>query len=134
MGLFSKRQPDAGLPADIVQRVIAYTRTEFSSPNAPASFDAAALIYMPLYPLAKADPAGFTARLAAAVLPAGGEAARGGAHLVWDLIDGPDRNDPNLRAMLEAGLRWVRATGVGMARLTGYEVEYWHSTHGVGSW
>ncbi|OKJ95669.1 hypothetical protein [Amycolatopsis sp. CB00013] len=134
MGLFGKRRDDPGLPADIVERVLAYIRTETRSPNAPASFDAAALIYLPLYPLAKADPAGFTARLAAAVLPAGGEAARGGARLVWDLIDGPDRTDPNYLAMLDAGLIWLRSTGVGMAYLTGFEVEHWHTTRGVGNW
>jgi hypothetical protein len=134
MGLFGKRRDDPGLPADIVQRVLAYIRTETRSPNAPTSFDAAALIYLPLYPLAKADPAGFTARLATAVLPAGGEAARGGARLVWDLVDGHDRTDPNYQAMLDAGLIWLRSTGVGMACLTGFEVEHWHATRGVGNW
>lgn len=134
MGIFGRRRDDAGLPRDIVSRVLAYGRFQADPQNASMSgSDINKLIYEPLYPLASRDPAAFTRDLAAALLPAGGEAARGGERLVADLISG-DFKDPNYDAMMDAALRWLRGTGVSSARLTGYEWGYWCQNYGADQW
>ncbi|MGW5663494.1 hypothetical protein ACWEWG_25865 [Streptomyces sp. NPDC003758] len=89
MALFGRRQRSSvpsGLPADIVSRVTHYGRHEFDPQNYHGP-DINATIYQSLYPLASADPAGFTERLSAAVLPVGGWAVYGGERLVPDLCD-----------------------------------------------
>ncbi|WP_326945086.1 hypothetical protein OG439_36195 [Amycolatopsis sp. NBC_01307] len=131
MALFSRKRETSLLPADIVDRVVGYIRTEAHSPNAPASFDTPGLIYS-LHSTAHADPALFIEKLASAVLPAGGEASRGGARVVWELLTSEHLTDPNCETMLDAGLDWLRATGVSSAHLFGYEIGRWHTTHG--SW
>lgn len=67
MALFSRKRETSLLPADIVDRVVGYIRTEAHSPNAPASFDTPGLIYS-LHSTAHADPALFIEKLASAVL------------------------------------------------------------------
>lgn len=123
MGFFKKRSM---LPPDIVERVIGYIRTETRSRQAPRDFDLVERVYS-LHPMASADPASFTRELALTLLPVGGEAARGGARLVWELV-GVRGDDPNYLAMLDAGIGWLRETGAGAGDMFGYESDRWFST------
>ncbi|GAB2794884.1 hypothetical protein [Amycolatopsis magusensis] len=129
MSLFKRRTASFGLPGDIVGRTVSYIRVETSSPDAPTGFDLNSQIYS-MYSLAAADPARFIADLAAAVLPAGGEAARGGARLVWELVTSDYESDPNFHAMVDAGLVWLRERGVGFEGMFGYEIARWQATRG----
>ncbi|GHH37699.1 hypothetical protein [Amycolatopsis oliviviridis] len=97
------------LPHDIVELVTTYIRVEMHEIGPPPGYDPRRIYNM--YAQATANSAEFLAAVAAAVLPAGGEAARGGARLVWELlsVDHFD-TDRNARAMLIAGVRWARAT------------------------
>jgi hypothetical protein len=91
------------------------------------------LIHQPLYAFAASDPAGFTEQLAAAALPVGGIAVRGGERLVVDLISS-DFDDPNYHAILDAALTWLHDSGASRAQLTGYESRRWNATHNPDVW
>lgn len=112
------------LPADIVELLTTYIRVEMREIESPSEYDPRRIYDM--YDQATSNPAGFLAAVARAVLPANGEAARGGARLVWELlsVDHFD-TDPNAKAMLAAGVRWAKAQN---RALVPYEMDHSTST------
>lgn len=95
------------LPHDIVELVTTYIRVEMREIEPPPGYGPWRIYSM--YEQAIENPTKFLADLAAAVLPANGEAARGGARLVWDLLSVEHFDtDQNARAMLDAGVQWAR--------------------------
>jgi hypothetical protein len=101
------QEDEVNLPVDIVALLTTYIRVEMGEIEPPQGYDARRIYDM--HGAATANPAAFLAAVAHAVLPTSGEAARGGARLVWELlsVDHFD-TDPNAKAMLEAGVRWAR--------------------------
>ena len=110
------------LPDDIVALLIEYLRVEMSETIPTPDYDPRRIYG--LYDIATSNPGRFLKAVSDAVLPAGGEASRGGARLVWELLTTDlFGTDPNAKAMLDAGVTWARATGRG---LVGYEMQYSH--------
>ena len=95
------------LPVDIVELLTIYIRVEMGEIEPPAGYDVRRIYGM--HGQATANPAEFLAAVALAVLPESGEAARGGARLVWELLStGLFVADPNAKSMMEAGVKWAR--------------------------
>ena len=137
MTLFGRRpraSASSQLPGDIVGRVTHYGQHEFD-PRGYRGPDINATVYQILYPQASADPAGFTERLSAALLPAGGWAVYGGARLVPDLCDRQQISGlPAYLALLDAALDFLHDSGVGRDHLNHYEWQRWCETRGPHAW
>ncbi|OLF18023.1 hypothetical protein [Actinophytocola xanthii] len=108
------------LPSDIVQLLTTYIRVEMREIEEPPGYDPRRVYN--LYGQATSNPHEFLKAVADAVLPAGGEAARGGARLVWELLSVDlFRVDHNAKAMLEEGVRWACSNN---RELVGYETDH----------
>lgn len=134
--MFGRRKSNTGssnvdsLPPDIVSRMTDFGEYEFSpqtSRQDPSYIWSG--IVAPLVPLAQQDPAGFLRDLADAVLPAGGWAVFGGARLVKEVLDGGS-DDPSYAAMMSASLDFLRANGISMMHINGYERSFWYAHKG----
>lgn len=139
MGWFSggrARLRGDGLPADIVDLAIRFGR--FDADPQRSDEDPGAIypeIQAPLLSFVQKDPTGFTAALAAAVLPVGGPAVFGATHLAWDLLVEEHRRGPAYDSLMTASLEFLRASGVPLTRLTGYERDHWFARGGTAaSW
>lgn len=96
-------------------------------------------VIAPLYPAASADPAGFVELLEREVSGAGGWAAYGAGHAVWELLTSDQRaglkDNRSYNAVMDASLEFLRQNGVPPKRLTGYEWDHWTSRAGtVSTW
>jgi hypothetical protein len=120
MGIFRRRQKqhpnEYVLPSDIISMMERFGRYEFNpQANADNGADIGQLM-AELYPFASADPAGFLAALAGAVLPVGGWAAYGASRTIWELLS-PSvsvsvRQHPSYNAIMNAALEFLRTSGV----------------------
>jgi hypothetical protein len=121
----TEQEDEVNIPADIVELLITYIRVEMREIEPPQGYDARRIYDM--HGPATANPAAFLAAVAHAVLPTSGEAARGGARLVWELlsVDHFD-TDPNAKAMLTAGVQWARTQN---RALVPYEMDRSSSAH-----
>jgi hypothetical protein len=106
------------LPDDIVELLTTYIRVEMHEIVPPVDYDPRRVY--DLHGSATANPGLFLRAVSEKVLPAGGEASRGGARLVWELLTTDlFATDPHAKAMLDAGVAWVRAT---RREMVGYEM------------
>jgi hypothetical protein len=118
------------LPTDIVSQMRTFGRFDFDPTNYPGNAgDIWVEIVAPLVPVAQANPVRFLRDLADAVVPAGGWAVYGGAHLVKEVLSG-DHMDPSYDRMMAASLDFLRGRGVSPSRLNGYEWQFWQATRG----
>jgi hypothetical protein len=118
------------LPRDIVARMGTFGRFEFDPQG--SGIDSRTVwedIIAPLALNAKDHPAEFLRQLAAAVLPVGGWAVYGGAHLVTELFSAEYR-DHSYEAMMAAALDFLRSLGVPALATNGYEWSFWQRTKG----
>jgi hypothetical protein len=135
MGLFGKQQKQPTLPGNIISLMERFGRYEFNpqtSGIAPADMGQ---LMAELYPFASADPDGFLATLAGAVLPVGGWAVYGASRAIWELLSPSTsvsiRQHPSYKAIMNAALEFLRSMGVPPMRLRGYERDYWLASGGT---
>src|SRR3712207_1127296 len=106
------------IPDDLVQLLITYIRVEMREIEPPAGYDPRRIYDM--YSVATENPSVFLKAVAGVVLAGPGEAARGGARLVWELLSVDFfHTDINAKAMLDAGREWALAN---QRPLVGYEM------------
>jgi len=86
-----------------------------------------------LYPVATADPDGFTRALSQLVLPVGGLVVYGAARLTGSLL-GWRFNGAHYLAMLDAALEWRHQEGTTASHLAPYELDRWHEVKGYNTW
>jgi hypothetical protein len=133
MGIFGKRQKQSALPGDIVSKMERFGRYEFNpQANAGGAEDIWGLMG-DLYPIASADPEGFMAAIADAVLPVGGWAVYGASRTIWELLSPPTelRHNPSYNAIMNAAIEFLRTNGVPPMMVRGYEWEYWVNNGGT---
>jgi hypothetical protein len=103
----TEQEDDVNLPSDIIELLTTYIRVEMREIEPPQGYDPRRIY--DLHSRATKHPAEFLAAVATVVIPASGEAARGGARLVWELLSvNLFDTDPNAQAMLNAGVKWAR--------------------------
>jgi len=104
----TNQEDDVELPDDIVDLLTTYIRVEMREIEPPPGYDPTRIYDM--YGDATENPGKFLAAVADKVLSQPGEAARGGARLVWELLSVElFGTNPDAKAMLDAGVKWARA-------------------------
>lgn len=133
MGFFGQgraRLRGNALPGNIVEMMERFGRSELN-PAAAAEPDPWTDLQAPLLAFARADPDGFTAVLARAVLPVGGWAATGAERTVWNLLPPESRRGPAYEALLDATVEFLRQSGLPPARTISSHWEHWVSRGGT---
>ncbi len=128
---YDGNSPERSLPINIVSMMETFGRHEIGSSNNEVNpGDIWRNIVAPLMSFAQADSTAFLRALANAVLPVGGWAVYGGAHLVKEVLRG-DLEDPSHHAMTAASLDFLRDCGLPQSYvLNGYESAFWSATKG----
>jgi hypothetical protein len=138
MGLFSKRDSDAPsanarvtLPPNLVARLEPFGRFEFDPQG--SGVDAVGLpnAEFPLLQMAKQNPDGFVAALAATTVPVGGWTAYGAMRLVmhFGLVQS-DAPHADSDAISMAALQFLRDSGYSWDRLSLNERSVWQRAAG----
>jgi hypothetical protein len=137
MGLFGKKASAATgsssvtLPPDLVSRLEPFGRFEFDPQGSgvdPIGFPNAEY---PLMEMAKQDPDGFMAALAAATVPIGGWTVYGAMRLAWNFgLADPDVPQADSDAISMAALQFLHDSGYPGERLNPREMAFWRRTAG----
>ena len=137
MGLFGKKEsaePGSSsvvFPHDLVSRLEPFGRFEFDPQGSGVDAIGHPNAEYPLMQLAKQDPDGFMAALAAATVPIGGWTVYGAMRLVWHFgladLDVPQADSD---AISMAALQFLHDSGCPWERLNLRERAYWRRVAG----
>lgn len=139
MGLFGRKVSAATgsssvsvvLPPDLVSRLEPFGRFEFDPQGSGVDALGHPNAEYPLMQMAKQDPSGFMAALAAATVPIGGWTAYGAMRLVWHFgLEDPDVPQADSDAISMAALQFLRDSGYPWMRLSVYEQAIWRRIDG----
>jgi hypothetical protein len=113
----------SSLPADIVEKLDMWGRFRFDPQRASVDVNVIGTLENDMRQLAQADSDAFVSSIAAAVLPHGGWAVYGGAHMVMSVVGGAP-NHPAFDELMAASLEFLAASGVPTIHLTPYELDF----------
>ena len=132
MGLFGKKasQTTGGssveLPPDLVSRLEPFGRFEFDPEGSGVDPIGLPNAEYPLMQMAKQDPDGFMAALAAATVPIGGWTVYGAMRLIWHFgLADPDVPQADSDAISMAALQFLHDSGCPWERLNLREMAFW---------
>jgi hypothetical protein len=111
------------LPADIVEKLDMWGRFRFDPQGAKIEVSEIGTLENDMRQLAQADSDAFVSGLAAAVLPHGGWAVYGGAHMVMSVTGGLPTH-PAFEELMAASLEFLAASGMPTIHLTPYELDF----------
>jgi hypothetical protein len=111
------------LPADIVEKLDMWGRFRFDPHGADIDVSEIGTLEHDMWELAQADSDAFVSSIAAAVLPRGGWAVYGGAHMVMSVIGGAP-NHPAFDELMAASLEVLIASGAPTVHLNPYELDF----------
>ena len=137
MGLFGKKASGAAgsssvaLPPDLVSRLEPFGRFEFDPQESGVDPVGLPSAEYPLMQMAKQDPDGFMAALAAVTIPIGGWTVYGAMRLIWNFgLAEPDVPQADSDAISMAALQFLHDSGYPWVRLTLREMAYWRRIAG----
>lgn len=135
MGFFRKRQKQPGLPDDIIGMMERFGRFEF---DPQGNGDDAGIIGQQwaelVFPFSQANPEGFVADLAAAILPVGGWAVYGASCTLWECFSSNNENirqQPSYNAIMNAAIEFLRANHVPQMMVKPYQWQHWLQNGGT---
>ncbi len=137
MGLFGKKEsagpgsPSVVLPPDLVSRLEPLGRFEFDPQGSGVDAIGHPNAEYPLMQMAKQDPDGFMAALAAATVPIGGWTVYGAMRLIWHFgLADPDVPQADSDAISMAALQFLHDSGYPRERLTPRDMAFWRRLAG----
>jgi hypothetical protein len=137
MGLFGKKASVAtgslgvALPPDLVSRLEQFGRFEFDPQGSGVDPIGLPSAEYPLMQMAKQDPGGFMAALAAATVPIGGWTVYGAMRLIWNFgLAEPDVPQADSDAISMAALQFIHDSGYPRERLTPRDLAFWRRLAG----
>lgn len=121
----------AALPPDLVSRLEPFGRFEFDPQESGVDAVGLPSAEYPLLQMAKQDPNGFLAALAAATVPIGGWTVYGAMRLIWHFgLADPDVPQADSDAISMAALQFLRDSGFPWMRLKVHEQVAWRRIDG----
>jgi hypothetical protein len=137
MGLFSRKasvSPGGSgvvLPSDLVSRLEPLGRFEFDPQGSGVDAIGHPNAEYPLMQMAKQDPDGFMAALAAETVPVGGWTVYGAMRLIWHFgLAEPDVPQADSDEISMAALQFLHGLGCPWERLNMREMAYWRRLAG----
>jgi hypothetical protein len=137
MGLFGKKASVAtgssgvALPPDLVSRLEPFGRFEFDPQGSGVDPIGLPSAEYPLLQMAKQDPDGFMAALAAATVPIGSWTAYGAMRLIWNFgLADPDVPQADSDMISMTALQFLHDSGYPQERLTPRDLAFWRRLTG----
>lgn len=137
MGLFGKKasatagSSSGALPPGLVSRLEPFGRFEFDPQGSGVDALGHPNAEYPLMQMAKQDPNGFLAALAATTVPVGGWTVYGAMRLIWHFgLADPDVPQADSDAISMAALQFLHDSGYPWMRLNMYEQAIWRRVDG----
>lgn len=137
MGLFGKKASVATgssgvvLPPDLVSRLEPFGRFEFDPQGSGVDPIGLPSAEYPLLQMAKQDPDGFMAALAAATVPIGSWTVYGAMRLIWNFgLADPDVPQADSDMISMTALQFLHDSGYPQERLTPRDLAFWRRLAG----
>lgn len=137
MGLFGKKATGVSggsgvaLPPDLVSRLEPFGRFEFDPQGSGIDPIGLPSAEYPLLQMAKQDPDGFMAALAAVTVPIGGWTVYGAMRLIWNFgLADPDVPQSDSDAISMTALQFLHDSGYPEERLSPRDMAFWRRIAG----